>query len=1536
MNLTSTQADGFAPLSALPGGGEMGERIRAFDWSATPLGPASAWPQSLRTAVRIILGSRYPMFIWWGRELVNIYNDGYRPMLGKRHPAALGKSAEVVWSEIWDAIGPQADAVLYEGRATWNEERLLVLERNGYAEEAYFTFSYSPLPGDDGGVGGVFCALTEDTQRVLGQRRVRTLRDLSGRTTGARTVEHACRAATDALAQNPHDLPFALIYLLDGEGRVARLAGSAGLPDGSPASPPTLPLTPSDGRTLPWPLDRVAVTGRPELVEDLEKRCGLLHCGVWPEPPQSAIVLPVMQSGQDRLAGFLVAGVSPRREFDDDYRGFMEMLAGHVATAVANARAYEEEKSRAEALAELDRAKTAFFSNVSHEFRTPLTLMLGPVEDVLADAAELPTPRQQERLQVAHRNALRLQKLVNALLDFSRIEAGRVQASYQPTDLAGFTADLASNFRSACEKAGLRLVVDCPPLGEPVFVDRTMWEKVVLNLLSNAFKFTFEGEIAVALRRSEGGAELRVRDTGTGIPADAMPRLFERFHRVEKARGRTHEGSGIGLALVQELVRLHGGTITAESAEGVGTTFAVTVPLGTAHLPTDQLDNGGPATPAGTGAGPYVEEALRWLPSEERDEGRRREEEGSNSGPSVHPSSFILPPSDDGRPYVLVADDNADMRQYVARLLAHIYQVAAVPDGEGALAAARDRPPDLILSDVMMPRLDGFGLLRALRADPRTVGVPVILLSARAGEESRVEGMQAGADDYLVKPFSARELLARVSAHLQMARLRREANESLRASEQRFHSFMSNSPTTAYIKDAEGRYVFVNRIVEQQFNRPLAEWVGRTDFDLLPPDEARLIRQNDLAVLASKATARFEEVTTGPDGPHHYLSFKFPLQDRDGGWLLAGMSLDVTEQKRAERELSEAHQFLQSSLDALSSHVAVLDENGAILAVNDAWRRFADENRFGGHDYGVGADYLRACEPHAGECIEPEMAAGLRAVLAGRLAYFEFEYPCHSPTQRRWFVMRATRFKPPGPVRVVVAHEDVTKRKLAEAALRESEEKYRFLVNTVPALVWSCRPDGTTDFHNDRWFDYTGLSPNAQTEEDLRRVCHPDDLPGAMEEWARSVRTGEPYRAEYRLRRAGDGEYRWWLAEAMPMRDRDGRIVRWFGTCTDIHDRRAAEDALKEADRRKDEFLATLAHELRNPLAPVRNAVQVLRLKGPDDPQLRWVRDVIDRQVEHLTRLIDDLLDVSRITRNKLELRMRRVGLAEVITGAVESSRPAVEQCGHELTIALPPQPIYLNADLVRLAQVFQNLLTNAAKYTERGGRIWLTAEREGSDVVVRVRDTGVGIPPEKLPRLFEMFFQVDRTLERSQGGLGIGLSLVRRLVELHGGTVEARSEGVGRGSEFTVRLPILVEQPSPRPPREPAGDGGTMVPARRILIVDDNRDSADSLAMLLELTGHEVHTAYDGAEGVETAERVRPEVVLLDIGMPKLNGYDACRRIRDQACGKDTLLIAMTGWGQDEDRRRTEEAGFDAHLVKPVDPEALMKLLAELRVAAG
>jgi PAS domain S-box-containing protein len=398
-----------------------------------------------------------------------------------------------------------------------------------------------------------------------------------------------------------------------------------------------------------------------------------------------------------------------------------------------------------------------------------------------------------------------------------------------------------------------------------------------------------------------------------------------------------------------------------------------------------------------------------------------------------------------------------------------------------------------------------------------------------------------------------------------------------------------------------------------------------------------------------------------------------------------------------------------------------------------------------------------------------------------------------------------------------------------------------------------------------------------------------------------------------------------------PVRDGTGRIIGASKVARDITDRKRAEEALREADRRKDEFIALLAHELRNPLAPLGNGLQVMRLAAGDPSAVAQARDMMERQLGHLVRLVDDLLDVSRINRSKMELRRSRVLLADVLSSAVETARPLLEAAGHELLLALPPGPVYLDADLTRLAQVFGNLLTNSAKYTERGGRIWLAAERRGGDVVVSVRDTGIGIPAEALPNIFDMFSQVGRSIERSTGGLGIGLALVKGLVEMHGGAVTAESAGVGKGSTFTVRLPTLeshAERVAQGPPPEgPAAKG----PGRRILVVDDNRDSATSMALMLGLLGNELRTAHDGVEAVDVAEAFRPQVILMDVGMPRLNGYEATRRIRERPWGRSPVIFALTGWGQEGDKERSREAGCDGHLVKPVNLSDLQGLLAEL-----
>ncbi len=758
------------------GGGALGKLVREFDWAKTPLGAIEEWPQSLKTVVRTLLTSRFAMWMSWGPELTFLYNDDYARMtLGKKHPWALGKPSQEVWKEIWDDIGPRIHRVLETGEATWDEALLLFLERSGYREETYHTFSYSPLSGDDGTVAGHLCVVTEETDRVIGERRLKTLRSLAGELSKTITEEEVVSCIARCLGENQKDLPFTLLYLFTEDGSEARLACQTGMAEHHPAAPESIQLS---EKNQPWPIGEL-LTGKDSIiVENLLERFALVPSGSWDKSPWRALLLPITSQGQDKPAGVIVAALNPYRPLDVSYAGFMDLVAGQIAASVANARAYSAEKKRAEALAEIDRAKTAFFSNVSHEFRTPLTLMLGPLDDLLARSQTHLSPMAKEQLDLVSRNGARLLRLVNTLLDFSRLEAGRVQAVYLATDLARFTSELASVFRSATDKAGLRLIVDCSDLGEPVYVDRDMWEKVVLNLISNAFKFTFEGEIAVSLHRVGDMAELRVRDTGVGIPAEAIPKLFERFNRVPNMPSRTHEGSGIGLALVHELVKLHGGSVRTESIVGQGSTFVVAIPFGQSHLASGQLGGSRSLSSTAVGAKPFVEEALRWLP-----DSTATSDEIFSVQDELLP--VPCPPVSETavRPRVLVADDNSDMRQYLSRLLSEQYEVETVADGEAALQAVQANPPDLIVSDVMMPILDGFELLKALRGDEQTRTIPVILLSARAGEESRVEGIEAGADDYLIKPFSARELLARVSGRLEIARLQRDRETQLRISQ---------------------------------------------------------------------------------------------------------------------------------------------------------------------------------------------------------------------------------------------------------------------------------------------------------------------------------------------------------------------------------------------------------------------------------------------------------------------------------------------------------------------------------------------------------------------------------------------------------------------------------------------------------------------------------------------------------------------------------------------------------------------------------
>jgi signal transduction histidine kinase len=992
----------------------MGERIRNFDWARTSIGPIEQWPPSLITSVRIMLASLQPIWIGWGPEFIYLYNDPYKAIIGGRHPTALGKPSREVWPEIWHVIGPMLQSATSTMEGTYVEEQLLIMQRHGFREETYYTYSYTPIPNEHG-IGGIICANTDDTQRVIGRRQISLLQELAA-SAGTRTIEDFCTHVVASLATNPKDLPFALIYLLDPSGQKIQRCGAAGISRDHPVAPASIAIN----EESPWPLAEVLQSNSLHIVD--VTRFADLPSGAWPQPPGKAAVLPITAGAEGGCAGVVIAGLNPFRKFDGPYRSFLSLVSSQIDAAMTNARAYEQERKRAESLAELDRAKTTFFSNVSHELRTPLTLMLGPIEDELREH-----PETRARLEPAHRNSLRLLRLVNQLLDFSRIEAGCVQMAFEPTDLAAYTTELASGFRPAMENAGLEFIVDCPSLPGAVQLDRDVWEKVVLNLLSNAFKFTPNGRIKVELRPCPAGVELTVSDTGLGVPAGELPRLFERFHRVRRAGARTHEGTGIGLALVHELVRLHGGEIRVSSTEGKGTAFTVILPIAppTSKEPSDPAR---PPASATAGTASFLQEANRWRPEQSEDNGSSNSDGEDGPGESGNTA------------HILIAEDNADMRQYVTRLLRKHYRVTAVADGQAALDAIRTKRPDLVLSDIMMPVMDGFELLRELRAQPETSTIPVILLSARAGEEARIEGISRQADDYLVKPFSSRELLARVSTHLGFTKARQEA----------------------------------------------------------------------------------------------------------------------------------------------------------------------------------------------------------------------------------------------------------------EAALRESEKKYR------------------DSFEREK----------------------------------------------------------------------------------------AARQETENAMRVKDHFLATLSHELRTPLNPVLLIASDAATNLDLPEEIRAQFEVILKNVEVEAQLIDDLLDLSRISHGKLNMKMREIDAHRVLQEALQTIQGQIQQKRIKVAVDFKAEQSVISADSVRLQQIFWNVLRNAVKFTPEEGKISIKTfpTKWQCGFGVTITDSGIGMTPEELSSAFLPFSQGDHTRERfaNYGGLGLGLAISQKLVELHSGNISAMSDGRGHGASFTMEFPLAG---MPQPP---------------------------------------------------------------------------------------------------------------------------------------
>ncbi|MEG4202869.1 PAS domain S-box protein [Microcoleus sp. Pol7_A1] len=1653
------------PQELFAGGGEMGALIRSHDWSLSPLGAVEKWSQSLKTAMGIVLGSRYPMFIWWGHQMINLYNDAYIPILGKRHPAALGESAFNLWADVWEVVGAQAEAVLNEGKSSWNKEALLIVERNGYPEETYFTFSYSPVPGDDGRPGGVFGAVSEETERVLNDRRLRTLRELGAETITAKTVEAACLVSATALTSNACDIPFALLYLLDADRTQARLAGTTRLAAGTTASPEAIVLT-SPETSQGWQLRQVVEIGESKIVEDLEARFGLLPGGAWPQSPHQAVILPLARSGE--TFGFLIAGVSPVRVFDDDYKGFFDSIAGQVTTAISNARTYEQERKRLEALAEIDRAKTVFFSNVSDEFRTPLTLILGSTEEALTDR-NVPLPAaHRERMEVMQRNGQRLLKLVNALLDFRGIEAGaddyltkpfsdrellaRVETNVELAQLRREAIQQEHVLRRQPETAHQQVESILSSISDGFFALDRNWHYTYVNdrlceivfkqreeLLGynhwDLFPNTVDTDVYLQFHRAMSEQtpiqfeyfylpwnrwfEYRVYPSADGLTifaTDITDRKQAELVLVEQKRLLELTASGRPLdeclsSLCASVSKLNPRTracILVADAERMTFPYSITPGFepsfaqGLKDAPINELAIGtcGEAVYSGTPV------TCADIASDDRWSQGWRDLCVAHGVLACH-SAPIQGTDNVPLGSLMLCFDEARMPTDLEyRLSDFATQVGTIVfDRDRSSLALRESEERLRraiaietvgviffktdgtiteTNDAFL-RMSGYsredteqGLVRWDTMTPPE-WMPHSLIAV---EEFEATGRTTPYEkEYIRKDgsrwwalFAARQFNEAEGVEFIIDITdRKQAEVELRDSEVRFRQMADTAPVLIWMSGTDKLCNYFNQPWLDFTGRTVEQEMGNGWLEGVHPDDCQHCLDTYVTAFDARQQFQMEYRLRRFDGVHRwFLDTGVPRFTLEGDFLgYIGSCIDITDRFQAEVALRHSESRLRLMIESAKDYaIFTLDLNGTIATWNSGAQRV------------LGYTDAEAIGCHGSIMFTPEDKEQGRAEKERQIALTQGQVE-----NERWHLRKdGSRFWASG---LMMPLQDETGNTQGfvnilqdKTAQRQANQRLHLLYEMTSDLLATEQPlalMNTLFSKLSAQLDLHCYYNFLVEEKDNRQKLHLSNFSGiseevaAMMEWidfgqhicglvARDRRQIVVDREQLAtnphaqiIRSMGITAY---AAQPLIARGRllgtlsFGSLTRTCFTSEEIDllqvtcdqvaialervnlttSLQQQAEQLLQANRIKDEFLAVLSHELRSPLNPILGWSKLLQVRKFDEAKTAQALATIERNAKLQSELIEDLLDVSRILQGKLSLNPTSINLASTITTALETVRLAAGAKSIAVEVSLDSNVGAVSGDPTRLQQVVWNLLSNAVKFTPAGGRVEVRLEQVGNQAQITISDNGKGIPQEFLPHVFDYFRQADSATTRKFGGLGLGLAIVRYLVELHGGTVQADSPGEELGATFTVRLPLMPIEPGVND-REQCSEASLTLEGVQVLVVDDDTDTREFLVFLLQQAQASVIWANSAGEALAALMEFKPDVLLSDIGMPDTDGYMLLRQVRalPPEQGGQIPAIALTAYAGDVNQQQALAAGFQRHIAKPVEPDELIGAIVNL-----